>query len=207
MTAQWTVPTVTCQPSLSADQSWSILILLGGYDSSTGYNTEILVGGGGFYCAQGSSSPTTISAGVDFLSANGGTWAGSGLPFLPISGHKISLTISTSPSTGKMTITLKDRTDGQSVSVTTPMSYWGIPYNYLYQAWWEVTAGPDLPQYTPAIKFTSCNVVVSGVTNPISSLNGVAVFQMVDGSNNPMATTSALNKAGNGFSVTYISST
>jgi hypothetical protein len=206
VTAQWTVPTVTCQSTLPDDQAIMTAVELDGYDSATGYWTGVVIEVGA-YCSSGSSTPSA-NAWVFYQSAaTGGGW-GWESPFVLTSGHKLSAAISISPSNGKMTITLKDLTDGQSASYTTLMSYWGIAYNYLNTAWWMAARSTDLAQFSPSIKFTGCDVVVSGATHPISWLSSLYEYTMVDNSGTVVqATTSALNKAGTGFSVSFVSST
>jgi len=205
ITAQWTVPTVTCQPALPDDQGLWTMAKVQGYDTATSHYTGVALETGES-CATGSSTPTNETW-LYYQSATTGFWLGWQLPFVLTPGHKMSATVSVSPSTGKITVNMKDMTDGQSASITTLMSYWGVAYSYLTDADWSVTSGTDLAQYAPAIKFTKCDVVVSGATHPISWLSTLYEYQMVDSSNSRMATTSSLNGAGNGFSITFVSST
>ena len=211
ITAQWTVPTVVCQPGLSSDQGISSSVQVYGIISSTGYNTGVALTSNA-YCALGSSSPV-YSINLAYASASGSIPVFI-LPFVIIPGHVLSAAISVSPSSGKVTVALKDLTDGQSLSTTTVMSYWGIEYNLMNYAAWLTWRGqpnswatvPDLALFSPAIKFTACDVVSSGATHPISWLSSLYAYQMVDSSNNVQATLSALNSAGTGFRVTFVSS-
>jgi len=207
ITSQWTVPTVTCQPGLTDDQELGFEIGVGGVDSATTYSTGVIIEAL-IYCGEGTSTPY-VNTMIFYESAVTGGAAAWSLPFVLTSGHKLSVTITLAPSTGKMTATLKDATDGQSMSFTTLMSYWGVDYNYVNQAVWGVYRGaPDLAKFNPSIKFTKCDVVVSGATHPISWISNLYEFTMVDNAGTvTQATPSALNGAGTGFSVTFASST
>ena len=207
ITSQWTVPTVTCQPGLTDEQELGFEVGLGGVDSATTYSTGVVIEAL-IYCSEGSSTPYSYTM-VFYESAVTGSATVWTLPFVLTSGHKLSVTITLTPSTGKMTATLKDATDGQSMSFTTLMSYWGVVYNYVNQAVWGVyREGSDLATFNPSIKFTKCDVVVSGATHPISWISNLYELTMVDNSGTvTQATVSALNGAGTGFSVKFVGST
>jgi Peptidase A4 family len=62
----------------------------------------------------------------------------------------------------------------------------------------------DLAVFSPAVTFNSCTVVRSGTTIPLSHMNLVTKFVMVDAGSRTVASTSALSSTGTRFRLTFV---
>lgn len=193
LTVNFVVPTVACQSSLPEAQTVGVVVTLAGVSGLSFLLNQNTI------CDQGSSSPRYVALfTVCSTSCNG-----NGFPLTLTSGDKLSYLLAINLVTNKVVATLTDVTTGQkaSYSVVQPGA------NTMTTAYWFVEGGQALTQFVHPITFSNCHIVVGGVKEPISSLTGLSQYNLVDGSNNLMAKTSALSASGTSFKVTFVSST
>lgn len=195
--AKWNIPQVTCQPALPVFQ-------LAGQQTGIGNGKYQVTVGIEVYCSPGSSTPY-VSATISY-SRKGATVVPLGSRQLAM-GDTVKVQISINLSTDLVTMKITDTTSGFKWSLSRTLTWASSANNPDWLVYGYYNGSQDLAQFTKAIKFSGCNVVVSSTTVPISSLSGVTALTLVDGSNNVLARPSALSAQGTSFKVAFVSST
>lgn len=208
-TAEFTVPPVTCQPSLPEAQVVAVHVgasgvLSNGTTVEVGMNLVVL-------CDLGSSAPRYAPLAYDCLEANCTTLVVFSLSVS--SGDNLSFRIQTTPLSGKVVWKMTDQSSGTSASWT---EHFGHGVN-LTRAFWEV-GGPNYPctptscaqalaKFTGRILLHGCDLTVADVRVPLAALAYLIKYTMVDSIGHVLARSSSLSQHGSAFSVTWVHST
>ena len=207
--AEFGVPSVSCQPSLPEAQVVGVHVgasgvLLNGTTVEVGMNLNVI-------CDLGSSSPRFAPLAYDCLGANCTTLT---VFALTISiGDDVTFHIQTDPLAGKVAWKMTDQSTHASASWTENFHH-GVN---LTRAFWEV-GGPTYPctptscaqalaKFSGQVSLRDGGLTVSGTHVEVGALAYLIRYTMVDSIDHVLARCSPLSKNGSTFSVTWIHST
>jgi hypothetical protein len=190
VTGEWKLPTIHCN---SSDPNFQMLsIYMGLLNKTGGAQAAISVVA---ICVTGETqTPYTLLAKFpsdpNFVNMSIAVKAG----------DTLKAEVAVNPSTHSTMARVDDITTGKVATRT------GTSFAKYTSAEWIASRylTTDLAIFSPPLTFSSCSVVHSGSTIPVSHMSLVTKFTMVDASKKTLASTSALSGTGTKFTVTFV---